>query len=141
MRRKLPFAVLLAGAAFLGVSCASRPHPQRVEVRPASGAQVALLVKVGGGLQLHVQAEGFGMNDRRLVELTAPGTLQITGGEGELELSTADTAQRFILIVKRDAAGVTRQLETLGQLAVIRMRGGKMEVEAESMSMREVRAP
>ncbi len=39
-------------------------------------------------------------------------------------------------------AGVTRELvETQGQRAVIRMRDGKMKVEAESMTMREVRAP
>jgi hypothetical protein len=139
--KELPLVLLVANAAFLVVSCASRPHPLRVEIRPASGEQVALRVKGGDGLQLNVQAYGLGTKDRRLVEFTAPGTLEITGGEGELELSAADTAQRFILIVKRDAAGVTRELETRGPRATIRLRDGKMQIEAESMTMREVRAP
>src|SRR5688572_1394684 len=102
---KLPVAILLAGAAFPVLSCASGPHPLTVEIRPASGEQVALLVKGGNGLQLSARASGLATKDRRLVEFTAPGTLEITGGEGELELSAADTAQHFILIVKRDAAG------------------------------------
>ena len=139
--KELPFALLVAGAAFLVASCASRPHPWRVEIRPVSGQQVALLVKGGAGLQFNAQAEALAMKDRRLLELTAPGTLEITGGEGELEFSAADPAQRFILIVKRDTAGVTRQLETLGPRAVIGMRDGKMRIEGESMTMREVRAP
>lgn len=139
--KELPFALLVAGAAFLVASCTSRPHPWRVEIRPVTGQHVALLVKGGAGLQFNAQADALGMKDRLLVQFTAPGTLVITGGEGELELSAADTAQRFVLIVKRDTAGVTRQLETLGQRAVIGMRDGKLKIAGESMSVREVRAP
>lgn len=139
--RKLPFAMLLPSSALLVVSCVSRQQQFRVDIRPASGEQVALLVKGGDGLRLSAQAYGLGTKSRRLVEFTAPGTLEIAGGEGDLELSTADTAQRFLMIVKREVGGVTRELETQGQRAVIRMRDGKMKVEAESMTTREVRAP
>ena len=139
--REHPFALLVAGGAFLVASCASRPHPLRVEVRPASGEHVALLVKVGDGLHLNAQSDGFAMKDRRLIEFTAPGTLEITGGGGDLELSAADTAQRFILVVRRHAAGVGPEFETRGPRATIRLRDGKMQIEAESMTMREGRAP
>lgn len=145
---KLPFAVMLvSGALFSAPSCATRSHPLevhplRVEVRPASGEEVALLVKVGDGLQLSARAQGLGTKDRRLLEFTAPGSLDIVGSEGDLELSAADTTQRFVMTVKREVAGVTRELlETQGQWAIIRMRDGKMKVETESMTMREVRTP
>jgi hypothetical protein len=137
---KLVFAVLLAGAGLL-VPPAPKSLPLVVEVRPVTGEQVVLRVDRSDSLQILVSAAGLRMEGRRLVELVAPGTLEITGGEGELQLHSADLAASFVLSFKRETAGVVREFEARGRRATIRVRGGEVTVDAENMIMREVRAP
>jgi hypothetical protein len=137
---KLVFAVLLAGAGLL-VPPAPKSLPLVVEVRPVTGEQVVLRVDRSDSLQILVSADGLRMEGRRLVEFVAPGTLEITGGEGELQLHSADPGAGFVLSFKREAAGVVRELEARGSRATIRVRGGEVTVDAENMIMREVRAP
>jgi hypothetical protein len=137
---KPSFAVAFTGAGLLVLgACVARPHT--VEIRPASGEEVEVSIRGGDSLQFRANATGLRTDARRIVAFTAPGTLEITAGEGELELSTADTAQRFLLIVKREVAGVTHELETRGQWAVIRVQDGQVKIQSEAMTMREVRAP
>jgi hypothetical protein len=50
-------------------------------------------------------------------------------------------AQRFLLIVKSEVAGITRELETCGQWAVIRVHDGQVTIHGEAMTMRDIRAP
>jgi hypothetical protein len=137
---KLVLAVLVATAGCL-VRPTSRSLPLVVEVRPATGERVVL--HVDGGDRLHVRATAAGLrtNGGRLVELVAPGTLEITGGEGELRLRSAEPSADFVIGFKRKAAGVGRELEARGQHAAIRVRGGQVTIEAETMTIREVRGP
>src|SRR5688572_24464371 len=115
--------------------------PFMVEIRPATGEEVVLRVEGGDGIHLRASAAGFRLQGKRLAEFVAPGTLEITGGEGELELHSADPRAGFILSFKREAGGVSREFEARGQRATIRVRGGEVTVEAETMIMREPRAP
>jgi hypothetical protein len=138
---KLVFAVLLAGAGCL-VPPSTRSLPLVVDVRPATGEQAVLRVDGGEGLRTRVTAAGLRLDaGGRLAEFVAPGTLEIIGGEGELELSSAAPGPGFVLGFKRGVAGVRRELEARGQHAVIRVRGGQVSIEAETMNMREIRAP
>ena len=137
---KLVLTVLLAAAGlFVPPPPASMPFV--VEVRPATGEQVVLRVDRGDSLHLRASAAGLSLRGRRLAEFVAPGTLEITGGEGELELHSADPRADFILSFKREAGGVSREFEARGQRAVIRVHRGEVTVEAETMIMREARAP
>lgn len=137
--RKLLFGVLLAGACVL-VPPAARSLPFVVEVRPATGERVVLRVERSGSLHVLASADGLRTEGKRLVELVAPGRLEITGGEGELQLQSAEPGSDFVLTFKREAAGVVSELGR-GQRATIRVRRGQVTVAAESVTMREVRAP
>jgi hypothetical protein len=64
--------------------------------------------------------------------------LRINGGDS---VRSADPRVGFVLSLKREAAGVSREFEARGQRAVIRVRGGEVSVDAETMTMREVRPP
>jgi hypothetical protein len=136
---KLVLAVLLAGAGLL-VPPAPKSLPFVVEVRPVTGEEVVLRVDRSGSLHILVSAAGLRTAGRRF-EFVAPGTLEITAGEGELQLTSADPGAGFVLTVKREAAGVVREVEARGPQARIRVRGGEVTVDADNMSMREVRAP
>ena len=137
--RKLVFAVLLAGACVL-VPPAPESLPFVVEVRPATGERVVLRVERSDGLHVLASADGLRTEGKRLVELVAPGRLEITGVEGELQLQSAEPGSDFVLTFKREAAGVVHELGR-GQRATIRVRRGQVTVDAENVTMREVRAP
>jgi hypothetical protein len=137
---KVVFTALLAGAGLL-VPPAPRTLPFVVEVRPAAGEHVVLRVDRADSLRVRATAAGLRVEGGRLVELVAPGTLEITGGEGELQLLAAKPGAGFVLGFKREAGGVRREFEASGQRATIRVRGGQVTVDAETMAMREVRAP
>jgi hypothetical protein len=137
---KLVFAVLLAGAGLL-VPPAPKSLPFVVEVRPATGERVVLRVDRSDSLHVLASADGLRTEGKRLVELVAPGRLEITAGEGELQLQSADPSAGFVLSFKRETAGVVREFEARGERATIRVRGSDVTVDAESMIMREVRAP
>jgi hypothetical protein len=137
---KLVFTILLAGAGLL-VPPAPASLPFLVQVRPATGDRVVLRVDRGDSLHVLASAVGLSIDGRRFTEFVAPGTLEITGGEGELELRSADPGVAFVLSFKRETAGVSREFEARGERAVIRVRGGDVTVAAESMTMRAARAP
>lgn len=137
---KLLFAVLLAAVGLLGPQ-SSASLPLVIEVRPATGERVVLRVNGAESVHLLANAAGLRTEGKRLTEFVAPGTLEITGGEGELELHSADPRTDFVLAVKRGTGANTRELETRGQHAVIRVRGSEVTISGEIMTMREVRSP
>jgi hypothetical protein len=135
---KLVFTALLAGAGLL-ISRGPTSMPFVVEVRPAAGEHVVLHVDRSDSLDVRASATGLRTQGGRLVEFVAPGTLEITGGEGELELVAADSGAHFVLAFERETGGVRRQFEARGTRATIRVRGDQVTVQAESL--REVRVP
>jgi hypothetical protein len=137
---KLLFAVLVAGVGLIGPQ-SPVSLPLVIEVRAATGERVVLRVNGGDGVDLLANAAGLRTEGRRLTEFVAPGTLEIRGGEGELELNSAHPRTDFVLVFKRGTAGVTREFETRGQHAVIRVRGSEVTVSGETITMREVRSP
>jgi hypothetical protein len=137
---KLVLAVLVAAAGCL-VPRTPQLEPFVVEVRPATGERVVLHVDGGDNLRLRANAVGLRTDGRRLVELVAPGTLEITGGEGELQLRSADPNAGFALGFKREAVGLHQELEARGRHASIRVRRGQVTIHGENMTMREVRSP
>jgi hypothetical protein len=137
---KLVFTALLAGAGLL-IPPALTSMPFVVDVRPAAGEHVVLRVDRADSLHVRATAAGLRVEGGRLVEFVAPGTLEITGGDGALELVAANPGAGFVLGFKREVGGVRREFEASGRRATIRVRGGQLFVDAETMTMREVRAP
>ena len=137
---KLVLAILLAGAGLLSPT-PSVSLPTLIEIQPARGDSVDVRVAVGEGVLLRAKGVGLKAHGKRLLELTAPGTLEITGGEGAIELSSVDGKSSFILKVSHNLGRITRLIEARGERATIRVLAGNVEFEAPSASMREVRTP
>jgi hypothetical protein len=137
---KLVLAILLAGARLLEPTPPAS-LPTVIDIRPVSGESVVIRVAGGDGILFKANMPGIKRQGMRLTELTAPGTLEITGGDGTMELSSVDGTSSFVLSVQSNAGRRTRVLEALGEHATIRVLAGSVEIEAARMSMREVRAP
>jgi hypothetical protein len=136
---KLVFAILLAGVGLLNRT-PSLPLPMVIDVRPASGASVD--IRVAGGEGILFKATGaLKRQGMRLTELTAPATLEVTGGDGAMVLTSVDGKSSFVLTVKHRYGRVTRVLEARGEQATIRVLAGNVEIEGPTMTMREARTP
>ena len=138
--RTLVFAVLLAGCARF-VPPTQMAAPFTVVIEPVNAERVVLRLNAARRLRVYASAAGLRSEGGRIVEFVAPGTLQFTGGEGELELETADPGARFVLSVRHDKEGVVHAFETRGHRAAIRLRRGQASIEGEDMTMRMVRSP
>jgi hypothetical protein len=132
---KILVALLLSGTGLL-VTPRQVATPFLVEIRPMTGDRVELRVDGGSGLHFRANAGGIRAEGGRLVGFVAPGTLEITGGEGALDLSSVDTTSRFVLIVKRAVPGGISHLEASGRRAVLSVRGGQLEIAGEAMRAR-----
>lgn len=137
---KLVLAMLVAGAALVD-SAPSAWLPTVIEVRPASGESVDIRIAGGDGLLFKANGASVKAQGKRLLELTAPGTLEITGGDGSMELTSVDGRSSFVLSVKRTTGRRTVIFEARGERATIRVLAGNVEIEGPSMGMREVRTP
>jgi uncharacterized protein (DUF2345 family) len=137
---KLVLAILLAGVGLLSPT-PSVSLPTVIEIQPARGDNVDVRVAVGEGVLLKAKGVGLKAQGKRLFELTAPGSLEITAGEGAIELSSVDSTSSFVLKVSHNLGRVTRLMEARGERATIRVLAGDVELSAPSASMREVRTP
>ena len=138
---KLVLAILLAGAGVLNAT-ATASLPTVVDVQPARGESVTIRVTGGEGILFKATGAGLSLDrsSSRLAELTAPGTLEITGGEGAMELTSTDGGS-FVLSIKFEGRRTTRVLEARGDRATIRVLAGNVDIEAPSTRMREIRTP
>ena len=137
---KLVLAILLAGVG-LSSPAPSVSLPTVVQIEPARGESVEIRVAVGEGVLLKAKGVGLKAQGKRLFDLTAPGSLEITAGEGAIELSSVDSTASFVLKVSHNLGRVTRIMEARGERATIRVLAGSIELAAPSARTREVRTP